>query len=115
MDAVDGLGGRANGLRVEGPFDGVGVGGQFTRRAGRRLPSGEGIQPAIAVRDQVSLGGGHADGGEVGRPLPGVAQVDGPQDVQLAADDRLGVPVAVGQNAGSLFGGEGGAEPSGHP
>jgi len=115
VDAVDGLGGGAGRPRVEGRFDGVGLGGQFGGRAGRRFPPGEGVPSAIPVRDQGPLGGGDADGGEVGRLLAGVAEVDGLQDVQLAADDRIGVGVAVGQNAGRLVGGSGGAELSGHP
>ena len=41
--------------------------------------------------------------------------MDGPQDEHLVADDRIGVLVAVGQDAGLVVRGQGGAEPGGHP
>lgn len=115
VDAVGGFGGGANRLRGEGPRDGVGVVGQFADRAVVRLPPPQAVEPAVAVGDQISLGGGDADTGQVGGLLAGVAEVNGPEDEHLATDDRVGVLVAVGENGGLLVRGQGGAKPSGHP
>ena len=88
--------------------------GQFARRD-VTVASPESVQPAVAVGQDVSLGGGDADVGEAGGVLTAVAEVDGPQDEHPAADDRVGVAVAVGEDGRLLVGGQGGAKPSSHP
>jgi len=114
FDAVGGFGEGANRGGGEGLTDGVGVVGPFARRDVAVAPP-ESVQPAVAVGQDVPLGGGDADVGQVGRLLAGVAEVDGPQDEHLAADDRIGVFVPVGENGGLFVGGQGGAKPGGHP
>lgn len=115
VGAVGGFGGGANRSLGKGSRDGVGVVGQFADRAAVRLPPPQAVESTVAVGDQVSLGGGDADTGQVGGLLAGVAEVNGPEDEHLATDDRVGVLAAVGENGGSLVGGQGGAKPSGHP
>ena len=87
----------------------------MARRAVVRFASPQAAESAIAVGEQVSPGGGDADGGEVGGLLAGAAEVDGPRDEHLAADDGVRVLVAVGADGGLFVGGQGGAKPSGHP
>ena len=114
LDAVGGLGDGTNRGGREGLADDLGVVGQCARRE-VPVASPESVQPAVAIGQDVPLGGGEADVGQVGGLLAGVAEVDGPQDEHLAADDRVRVGVTVGQDGRSLGGGQSGAEPGGHP
>jgi hypothetical protein len=98
----------------EGIPDGVGVAGEC---ADGDVPvaAGQAVELAVAVGEEVALGGGDADAGDPGGLFAGVPEVDGPEDEHLAADDRIGVVVAVGEDAVLFVGGEGGSKPGGHP
>ena len=98
----------------EGLADGLGVVGQLAGWDVWVTPT-QAVPPAVPVGEDVPLGGGDADVGEVGGLLARVAQVNGPQDEHLAADDRVGVGVPVGEYGRLLVGGQGGAKPSSHP
>ena len=76
---------------------------------------GAAADAAVAVGQDVPLGRGHADGREAGQLVAGVAEVNGPQDVHLPADHRIGMPVAVGQHSRLLVGGQRRTKPSSHP
>ena len=75
----------------------------------------EPLQTAVAIGEDVAFGRGDADGRDSGGLLAGVPEVDGPKDEQFAADDGVGVPVAVGPDADLFVGGKSGAVPSRHP
>jgi hypothetical protein len=95
--------------------DDRGTGGEIARGAAGDAAALETVESAVAVGNDVPLRGGDADVGEAGRVLSGMPEVDGPEDVHLAADDRIGMPVAVREDGGSEVGGKRRAEPGRHP
>ena len=101
-DPLDGFRGGADGAFGEGRLDGVGVGGEMARGAAGDFPALEAVESAVAVGEDGPLRGGNADVGEASGLFAGVSQVDGPEDVHLAADDRIGMAVAVGGSAESV-------------
>ena len=87
----------------------------MARGAAGDFPALEAVESAVAVGEDGPLRGGNADVGEASRVLSGVPEVDGPEDVRRAADDRIGMAVAVGEDGGSEVGGERRAEPGRRP
>jgi len=80
-----------------------------------RFASRETVESAVAVGDDVTLGGGDADIREAGRLSAGVSQMDGPQHQHLAAHDRVAMPVAMIKNHRLNVGGQDRAKPVHHP
>jgi hypothetical protein len=93
--------------------DGVGVGGEVAHRAVLRVAHLEAAEFAAAVREDVARG--DADVGVAGGLFAGVPEVDRPEDVHRAADDRIGMLVAVREDGGLEVGGERWAEPGRRP
>lgn len=115
IDAFGGLGGGANRLLGERLFDDVGVGGEFAGRPGSDFTTLQAVETAVAKGDEVSLGGGDAQSGKFGGLFAGVAEMNGPQDVHLAADYRIRMVITIGQHTGLFVGGEVRSEPGCHP
>ena len=85
--------------------------------ADREMPvaADKALEMAVAEGEEAALGRGDADMGDPGGLLAGVPEVDDPEDEHLAAYGRIGMAIAVGEDAGLLFGGENGSKPGGHP
>jgi len=113
-DPLDGFGGGADGAFGQRLPDDRGMGGEIARGAAGDDAALETVESAVAVGEDVPLRGGDADVGEAGRVLSGMPEVDGPEDVHLAADDGVGMPVAVGEDGGLEVGGKRRAKPGRH-
>ena len=100
-ETFDGLGRGADGAFGRGLPDERGMGGEVARGAALGFAAFKAVESAVAVGEDVALRGGNADVGEASRVFPGVPEVDGPEDVRRAADDRIGMAVAVGEDGGS--------------
>jgi len=74
------------------------MGGEIARGAAGVFAILETVESAVAVGNDIALRGGNADVGEPGGVLAGVSEVDRPEDIRLAADDRIGMLVAVRKN-----------------
>ena len=112
---LDGLGGGADGVLGEGLLDDRGMGGEIARRAAGDFAAFETVEPAVAIGNDIPLRGGDADMGETGGILAGVPEVNRPEDIHLAADDRIGMLVAVRENGRLDVRSQSGAKPSCHP
>ena len=95
--------------------DAIDMGGEIARRAARDFAVFEAVESAVAIGNDVTLGGGDADMGEAGGVQPGVSEMDRPEDIHLAANDRVGMPVAVRENGRLDVRSQSRAKPGCHP
>ena len=114
-DAFGGFGGGANGPFGERLPNDLDMVGEFAD--GFVLESAaESFEASVAVGDEVSFGGRLGDVRDGGGLGACVSEVDTPEHEPFAADDGIGVAIAVAENLGLFVAWERGSKPSGgHP